>query len=238
MKKIISAILVFAMLFAFAGCNQSKKEVLKVATSPDFAPMEFVDSSKKGQDAYVGFDISLAKYIDNAKVDGVDISKRALTIAKLNAKQNNVDVSFINSNLFEEVASTYDVIVSNPPYIRKRDMENLQKEACQDLINEISMQEEMVVENVPDPEEEEQEEKTPLIFGRTDKIKEQIVKIEDLTPDYGRVAIEGKVISTRYKNRNKKRKSIYNVNNTNRRLQHKTISNKSILGKCKTKRRF
>ena len=75
-------------------------------------------------------------------------------------------------------------------------LENLQKEACQDLINEISMQEEMVVENVPDPEEEEQEEKTPLIFGRTDKIKEQIVKIEDLTPDYGRVAIEGKVIST------------------------------------------
>ena len=75
-------------------------------------------------------------------------------------------------------------------------LENLQKEACQDLINEISMQEEMVVENVPDPEEEEQEEKTPLIFGRTDKIKEQIVKIEDLTSDYGRVAIEGKVIST------------------------------------------
>ena len=61
MKKLISAVLVLAMLFAFAGCNGSKKETLKVATSPDFAPMEFVDSSKKGQDSYVGFDITLAK---------------------------------------------------------------------------------------------------------------------------------------------------------------------------------
>ena len=76
--------------------------------------------------------ISLAKYIDNAEVEGVDISKRALTIAKLNAKQNNVDVNFINSNLFEEVTSTYDVIVSNPPYIRKSDMGNLQKEVTRE----------------------------------------------------------------------------------------------------------
>ena len=37
--------------------------VLTVALSPDFSPMEFVDSSKTGQDQYVGFDITLAKYI-------------------------------------------------------------------------------------------------------------------------------------------------------------------------------
>lgn len=63
MKKLISAALVLAMVLSFAGCNSSKKETLKVATSPDFAPMEFVDSSKKGQESYVGFDITLAKYI-------------------------------------------------------------------------------------------------------------------------------------------------------------------------------
>ena len=37
--------------------------VLSVALSPDFAPMEFVDSSKSGQEQYVGFDVTLAKYI-------------------------------------------------------------------------------------------------------------------------------------------------------------------------------
>ena len=37
--------------------------VLTVATSPDFAPMEFTDPTKQGQDMYVGFDVTLAKYI-------------------------------------------------------------------------------------------------------------------------------------------------------------------------------
>ncbi len=46
----------------------------------------------------------------------------------------------------------------------------------------------------PLPPEEENGE-TPLIYGRNLNLKDQIVKIEDLTPDYGRVAIEGKIIS-------------------------------------------
>ena len=37
--------------------------VLTVALSPDFTPMEFVDSSKEGQEQYVGFDVSLANFI-------------------------------------------------------------------------------------------------------------------------------------------------------------------------------
>lgn len=46
---------------ANAGMVESGK--LKVATSPDFAPMAFVDTSKSGQEQYVGFDIMLANYI-------------------------------------------------------------------------------------------------------------------------------------------------------------------------------
>lgn len=43
--------------------------VLTVALSPDFSPMEFVDSSKIGQDQYVGFDVTLAKYIAAARAE-------------------------------------------------------------------------------------------------------------------------------------------------------------------------
>ena len=43
--------------------------VLTVALSPDFSPMEFVDSSKTGQDQYVGFDVTLAKYIAAAQAE-------------------------------------------------------------------------------------------------------------------------------------------------------------------------
>ena len=80
-------------------------------------------------------------------------------------------------------------------------LEELEKEACQDLINEINIQNEINEQMEKQNREEvikdsKEQEKNPLILGRTDKIKEQIVKIDNLTPDYGRVAIEGKVIST------------------------------------------
>lgn len=72
--------------------------------------------------------ISLAKYIEDSIVDAVDISEKALTIAKVNAKKNDVCVNFIKSNLFKEIDEKYDVIVSNPPYIKTIDLERLQKE--------------------------------------------------------------------------------------------------------------
>ena len=51
--------------------------VLYVTLSPDFAPMEFVDSSKDGQEQYVGFDVTLAKYI--ADYIGVDLVIEAMS---------------------------------------------------------------------------------------------------------------------------------------------------------------
>ena len=64
MKKLFALLLAVLMVAAlFTGCGKSSKDVLTVATSPDFAPMEFCDVSKTGQDQYVGFDIMLANYI-------------------------------------------------------------------------------------------------------------------------------------------------------------------------------
>lgn len=61
--------------------------------------------------------ITLAKEISGAKVTAVDISEDALSVAKTNAKKNNVTIEFIKSNMLEHVSETYDVIISNPPYI-------------------------------------------------------------------------------------------------------------------------
>ena len=64
MKKLFALLLAVLMVAAlFTGCGKSSENVLTVATSPDFAPMEFCDVSKTGQDQYVGFDIMLANYI-------------------------------------------------------------------------------------------------------------------------------------------------------------------------------
>ena len=62
--------------------------------------------------------ISLAKNFPNAKVSALDISIDALEVAKENARINNVDLEFINADIFEyQSDKKYDIIVSNPPYI-------------------------------------------------------------------------------------------------------------------------
>ena len=55
--------------------------------------------------------------IKNCKVDSCDISIEALKIAKLNSKNLQTNVNFFYSDLFKNVNSKYDLIVSNPPYI-------------------------------------------------------------------------------------------------------------------------
>lgn len=60
--------------------------------------------------------ITLKKELD-CNVVGVDISNEALEVARENAISNDVDVEFINSDLFSNVNNRFDVIISNPPYI-------------------------------------------------------------------------------------------------------------------------
>ena len=75
--------------------------------------------------------ISLAKYVDKSNITAVDISDKALNVAKLNAKNNEVEdrITFVESDLFENLKKEkYDIIVSNPPYIKKEVLKKLDKE--------------------------------------------------------------------------------------------------------------
>ena len=76
--------------------------------------------------------VSLAKYLENAKVTSVDISEIALEIGKRNATSNNVDdrITFIKSDLFTNIDKNikFDIIVSNPPYIKREVIETLDKQ--------------------------------------------------------------------------------------------------------------
>lgn len=78
--------------------------------------------------------IALAKYIEGSEVFASDISCKALQIAKLNAERNLVHrkMNFIESNMFENFANfkaeKFDIIVSNPPYIKS------------DVINQLDIQ--------------------------------------------------------------------------------------------------
>ena len=66
--------------------------------------------------------ISLAKHIAGSNVYALDISEKALEIAKENAISNNVDVTFIHDDILSlknNIETKFDIIVSNPPYVRE-----------------------------------------------------------------------------------------------------------------------
>lgn len=65
--------------------------------------------------------ISVAKLTD-ANVTASDISKGALSVAKMNAQALGADVRFINADLFDGIDGAYDVITANPPYIDSAQM--------------------------------------------------------------------------------------------------------------------
>ena len=74
--------------------------------------------------------VSLAKYIENSRVISLDISDIPLEVGKINAVNNDVDykIEFIKSDVFSGIKNTgkkFDIIVSNPPYIPRKDIETL-----------------------------------------------------------------------------------------------------------------
>ena len=75
--------------------------------------------------------VSLAKYIPQSEITAIDISDRALKVAKKNAINNQVEnqITFINSDMFTNLNNgKFDIIVSNPPYIKRNVINNLDDE--------------------------------------------------------------------------------------------------------------
>lgn len=75
--------------------------------------------------------ISILKNAPGTTGLGCDVSKQALIVAKENAKQNDVFAEFERSDLFENVIDKFDMIVSNPPYIRSDVIPTLMQEVAQ-----------------------------------------------------------------------------------------------------------
>lgn len=75
--------------------------------------------------------VSLAKYLPQSEITAIDISNEALKIAKKNAINNQVEnqITFISSDMFTNLNDEkFDIIVSNPPYIKRNVIESLNEE--------------------------------------------------------------------------------------------------------------
>lgn len=73
--------------------------------------------------------ISLKTNLPKANVSAIDVSEKALEVAKRNAISNKVDISFIQANILEveDLSQYFDIIVSNPPYVRNLEKEEIKK---------------------------------------------------------------------------------------------------------------
>ena len=73
--------------------------------------------------------VALAKNIPNAQVFALDVSEQALATAKKNAEKNQEQLAFIHQNILEteDLAQEFDVIVSNPPYVRELEKQEIKK---------------------------------------------------------------------------------------------------------------
>jgi len=71
----------------------------------------------------------LAKNIPNAEVFAIDVSEKALATAQKNAEINDVSVTFIQKNILEtlDLEQQFDIIVSNPPYVRELEKLEIKK---------------------------------------------------------------------------------------------------------------
>lgn len=75
--------------------------------------------------------ISLAKLAHCKSVVLSDISAEALEMAKKNAENNDVKVQIVESDLFQSIQGRFDLVVSNPPYIRSGEIPKLMPEVCE-----------------------------------------------------------------------------------------------------------
>ena len=81
--------------------------------------------------------VSLAKMLENSQITATDISREALKIAQLNSRKNTVEnqIIFVLSNLFEDLGKEkYDIIVANPPYIKRKIIKTLDKQVQKEPI--------------------------------------------------------------------------------------------------------
>ncbi len=132
MKKLISIILALVLLFSLASAASAETKLEKIlaegkiifATSPDFAPSEFIDPNKEGDEQYVGADVELAKYI--AQKLGVELVIQPMDFGALQAAvtQGAVDIAISGFAKTEERAENMNL---SDFYNTERDEDNGQR---------------------------------------------------------------------------------------------------------------
>ena len=192
MKKFFALLLCLSTLLSLASCGitNDTEEVktvtdgkLTVAFSPDFAPMEFVDLTKEGQDMYVGFDVTLAKFLaENLRLQLVLVPMSFDACQKAVAN-GTVDMSISGFNWSQErednfnLSDYYYASVSHDAQVLITLSSNEEKFATAESlagarigVQKSSTQEDLTADQLPDSER--------ISFTNLDEAVEQLISGE------------------------------------------------------------
>lgn len=174
MKKLVKlfiCLLALVVMVTLVGCGKKnvyeevkEKGVIVISTSPDYAPWEFIDSSKTGQDQYVGADVELMKYI--AEKLGVKLEIKATdfdtTLALL--QTGSVDLAISGFTYKDERAEQFEfskaydsegsqgVIVLKEKVEEYKDLAAINKAGIKVAAQNGSLQADYVAEYLPNVE--------------------------------------------------------------------------------------
>ena len=119
LKKFVCLLLAALTVFALCACGSSVEKsalqeikdsgVLTVALSPDYSPMEFVDSSKSGQEQYVGFDVMLAQFIADELGVKLEIQAMSFDACQTAVSTASVPLSISGFSWTEERAENFEL---------------------------------------------------------------------------------------------------------------------------------
>ena len=110
MKKLIAlALCAVLALGLLCACGEQNTNTLKVAMSPDFAPMEFVDATKTGQDQFVGFDVTLAKYLADEMGMELEIVPMSFDACQTAVSMGQVDMAISGFSWMPDRAEKYNL---------------------------------------------------------------------------------------------------------------------------------
>lgn len=106
MKRSLSLLLALVLVLL---CGCTRPETLRVAMSPDFAPMEFVDATKNGQDRFVGFDVSLAEYLAQGLGMELELVPMSLQACQDAVAEGTVDLSISGFSWMPDRAARFNL---------------------------------------------------------------------------------------------------------------------------------
>ena len=181
MKKLIAMLMALMMVLALAACGSNDTPAannggndgdnaaptyanalekikgegeLHVALSPDFSPMEFVDSSKTGQEQYVGFDVSLAKFIAEELGVSLVIEPMSFDASQTAVYTASVPMSISGYSWTETRAENYEI--SDYYYAGDNETEQVLLIKAEDFAGQdvgaqnASLQMQLLTEQIPD----------------------------------------------------------------------------------------